>query len=169
MNIKVINLKKILEITFKDLKGFFDSLYGYILIFIFLLLAYFMFLQSFFVVGNASMQQLFNMFPVYMIVFIPAITMGSFARESDKQTLEYVLTKPVRTIEVVIGKTLAASIFGFSAVLLTIPLYFTIARIGRIDAGETFAGYIASLLLIIALSSLGVMVSSFFKIKLVHF
>lgn len=163
MNLKVINLKKILEITFKDLKGFFDSLYGYILIFIFLLLAYFMFLQSFFVVGNASMQQLFNMFPVYMIVFIPAITMGSFARESDKQTLEYVLTKPVRTIEVVIGKTLAASIFGFSAVLLTIPLYFTIARIGRIDAGETFAGYIASLLLIIALSSLGVMVSSFFK------
>ena len=159
----LINFKNILEITIKDLKGFFDGLYGYLLIAIFLAIAYFMFLQSFFVIGNASIKSLFDLIPLYMIVFIPAVTMSSFARESDKQTLEYMLTKPLRTIEVVLGKIFASAIFAYTGIILTLPLYFMISKVGKIDAGETFAGYLASFLLVLALSSLGVAVSSFFK------
>lgn len=167
-NIKVTNPLKlnfvaIYEIATKDLKGFFDSIYGYLLIIIFLAPLYFIFLQRFFISQIASVRQVFELLPTLLIIFVPAVTMGSFARETDKQTMEYIVTKPVRPIEIVIGKIIASFVFCAIAILLTLPLPLMIRSLGNIDMGETAAGYIAALLLILGLTSLGVMVSSFFK------
>ena len=158
-----ISFKNILEIATKELKGFFDGLYGYLLLIIFLGVTYFLFLQSFFVIGSASTRQLFDLLPIFLIIFIPAVTMATFARENDKQTIEYLVTKPVSIIELVLGKLLSSFTFGSLALLLTLPLPFLIRTIGKIDLGETGASYLAGLLLIMALSAVGIMVSSFFK------
>ena len=158
-----LNMNAVVLITIKELKFYFDHPSGYLLIGLFLLVNYFFFLRPFFLIGNASLREMFNMLPLILSAFIPAVTMGLFAQERDKQTIEYLMTKPVSVIQLFTGKILGASSFVISALFLTLPLPFFIAKIGQIDAGETFAGYLSAVILIISLSTLGAGISSLFK------
>jgi len=167
--IKGINPINIVNITIKDLKSFFDGMYGYLLLVILLVIIYTIFLQTFFISGIASTRQLFDMLPLYLIIFIPAVTMTSFAKEAEKQTLEYLTTKPLHILDIVLGKILATSIFSYIGILLTVPLPIFINMTARLDIGETISGYIGALLLVVGLSSIGVMISSFFKNQIAAF
>ncbi len=164
-----MKIRNILELSIKDLKSLLDHISGYILITVFLSVLYFFFLRAFFVVGIASLRQMFTLIPWIMIVFVPAITMGAFAQEKDKQTIEYLITKPISTFELIFGKMLSGIIFLMVSVLLTLPLAFFVNNLGKLDWGEVFAGYLAILLLITALVSIGVMISSFFKNQITAF
>lgn len=158
-----MKIKNVLEITKKELKNQFDHIGGYLLIAIFLGITYFIFLKTFFLIGNASMRGFFQTLPWLLMVYIPAITMGSFAGERGKQTLEYLTSKPIKTIDLITGKILGAGLFATLTLLLTLPLPIFISQVGKLDWGETFAGYFGSILVIFALSAIGVMISSFFK------
>lgn len=162
-----INIIK--ELSIKELKSQFDHLSGYILISIFVGLIYYFFLKTFFVNGVVSTRALFQTLPWFLAAFVPAITMGTFANESEKQTLEYLETKPIKQIELVIGKILGSTKFVFIAVLLTLPLPILISQIAPLDIGETISSYIGAFLLILAFSSLGVAVSTFYKNQIAAF
>lgn len=167
--IRGINFVSIYNITLKDLKSFFDGIYGYLLLAILLTITYVFFLQTFFIVGIASTRQLFEMLPIYLIIFIPAVTMTSFAKEFEKQTIEYLTTKPLNLIDIVIGKILANTIFTYIGIFFTLPLPILINQTGRLDIGETISGYLGAFLLTLGLTSIGVMVSSFFKNQIAAF
>ncbi len=164
-----MRINSIKEITIKELKAQFDHLGGYILIVLFLGLLYFFFLKTFFISGVVSMRSMFQIMPWFLAVLIPAVTMGSFASEFERQTVEYLETKPIKQIELVLGKILGATKIVFIAILLTIPLPILISRIAPIDIGETFSQYLGAFLLTLALSSLGVAVSSFYKNQIAAF
>jgi ABC-2 type transport system permease protein len=164
-----MRINTIKEITIKELKSQFDHLNGYILISLFLGLLYYFFLKTFFVNGVVSMRGLFQMLPWYMVIFVPAVTMGSFASEIEKQTFEYLETKPIKQMELVIGKILGATKIIFISILLTIPLPIFINRIAPLDVGEVVSGYLGALVLVFALSSLGVAVSTFYKNQIAAF
>ncbi len=162
-------IKNIKEITIKELKSQFDHIGGYLLILIFLALLYFLFLKPFFILQAASVRNMFSWIPWLFTVLIPAITMGSFAREYENQTLEYLMTKPISKTELIIGKIMGSFKFIAIAVLLTMPIPYAISRIGNLDWGETIAGYIATMLLALALCSVGVAISSTFKNQITSF
>jgi ABC-2 type transport system permease protein len=162
-------IKNIKEITIKELKAQFDHAGGYILISIFLGLLYFFFLKTFFISGVVTMKSMFQIMPWFLAIFVPAVTMGSFAGEKEKQTIEYLETKPIRQIDIILGKILGATKIVFIAILLTLPLPFFISRIAPIDIGETIAGYTGALILTFALASLGVAVSTFYKNQIAAF
>lgn len=164
-----MNLNKIFEITKKELRSYFDHFQGYLLLTIFISVLYFLFLKTFFIVGIASIRNLFEVLPWLLTIFVPAVTMGSIASEKDKQTLEYLITQPITPKEIIFGKILGSWIFTSVGILLTIPLAFLVSTIGTIDVGETIAGYAGALVLILALSSLGVAVSSFYKNQITAF
>ena len=63
---------------------------------VFLLLWFYIFFRSVFLIGENSLTSLFEMFPWFGLVFISAVTMGAIAKEKDDGTLELVLTHPVR-------------------------------------------------------------------------
>ena len=158
-----MNLSKIQEITTKELKSYFDHAQGYLLLSILLAVLYFLFLRTFFIIGTASVRNLFQFLPWILTIFVPAVTMSSIASEKDKQTLEYLITQPITPKDIIIGKIFGAWIFSSIGILLTLPLAFLISTIGTIDIGETTAGYIGALILTFALTSLGVAISSFYK------
>jgi ABC-2 type transport system permease protein len=157
------------EITKKELKSNFDNPSGYIFIGIFLFVVYFLFLKAFFLIGNASLKGLINSFPWVLTILIPAVTMGAFSREKDKQTLEYLITKPISSIELMAGKILGSSITVIFAVLLTLPLIPFILSFGNMDLGETTSGYVGTILLVISLTTIGVSISSLFKNQIAAF
>ncbi|PIR42229.1 hypothetical protein CO058_01550 [candidate division WWE3 bacterium CG_4_9_14_0_2_um_filter_35_11] len=158
-----MNLNKIIEIANKELKSYLDHAQGYLLLSILVSVLYFLFLKTFFVVGTASVRSLFELLPWILTIFVPAVTMSSIASEKEKQTLEYLITQPITPKEIIFGKILGAWIFSSIGILLTLPLAFIISTIGKIDTGETVAGYLGALILILTLSSLGVAISSFYK------
>ena len=75
-------------------------------------------------------------------------------------TLEFVITLPATTWELVFGKFFACwSLLGI-ALLLTLPLPVTVALLGDLDWGPVFAGYLAAMLLGAAYISIGLFVSA---------
>src|SRR3990167_3881166 len=113
-----MKIKNILEITIKELKSFYDNVGGYLLSVIFLALLYFLFLKPFFISQTVSLRDMFQWMPWLFIVFVPAITMGSFAKEYENQTIEYLLSKPLEKKEVIIGKILGSFLYIHITVLL---------------------------------------------------
>ena len=162
-------MTNIIEITIKELKALLDNVTGYILLILFIGITYFLFVRTFFLISSASISGLFSTLPWILTLFIPAITMGAIAKEKSDQTIEYLLTKPITALQLATGKILSATTFMTLALFLTLPLTIFVSRLGKLDTGETFAGYLGSIILILVLSSIGVAVSSFFKNQITAF
>ena len=100
-------MKNILTIFNREIKAYFNSAIAYIFIIVFLLILVGLYMSQFFLVGNADMREFFFMLPLVLCVFIPAITMRLWAEDRRGNTLELLLTFPVKTHELVLGKFLA--------------------------------------------------------------
>ncbi|MCD6345724.1 MAG: ABC-2 transporter permease, partial [Anaerolineae bacterium] len=105
-------MKQILAITRKELKGYFGSPMALIFIGAFLAVTLFVFfwVDVFFSRGIADVRPLFHWMPVLMIFLVAALTMRQWSEEQRSGTLEILLTLPVSTTRLVIGKFLAVVI-----------------------------------------------------------
>lgn len=93
---------------------------------------------------------------------IPMLTMRSFAEESKNKTDQLLLTAPIRTWDIVLGKFFAAVTIVAIALALTfvLPATTVIVFRGQMDWSMTFGGYLATFLLCAAFTALGMFVSS---------
>ena len=162
-------MDKIWTITLKELKGYFYSPIAYVFITVFLVATNFIFFQGFFVTNQADMRPYFGLIPWIYLLFIPAVTMRTWAEEKRGKTLELLLTWPIKDEFVVIGKFLAGLfLVAFSLVLsLTIPI--TIAILGNPDNGAVFGGYMGTLFLGAAYLAIGQWASSLTENQIVAF
>ncbi|MBN1599421.1 MAG: ABC transporter permease subunit [Bacteroidales bacterium] len=159
-------------ITRRELKSFFDSLLAYIFIIAFLgftgLLTWIIG-RTVFMMQEASLQQFFGVAYWSLFFFIPALAMKLLAEERGNGTLELILTKPVSDIQLVSGKFLAILILVLLSLVLTLPYYITVAKIGPIDHGATIMGYLGLILMSGAYISIGVFASSLTNNQIVAF
>lgn len=153
----------------KELRAYFNSPVAYIVLTIFLLITGFFFTSSLFLIGQASMRPLFNLLPVVFLFFVPAITMRLLAEEKRSGSIELLVTLPTRDWEIVLGKFLAAWLLIAVAVLLTLVYTLSVAAIGDLDSGETFAGYLGALLLGGSFAAIGLWGSSLTRNQIVAF
>ena len=136
---------------------------AYIIVAVFALLWEFLFFNSAFLAGEASLRLLFGILPWLLLFFIPAVTMGSIADESREGTLELILTHPVKDSDVILGKFAAAKIFSAAAILLTIPVAVAFNSFGDLDIGAVAGQYIAAIFLACLLAALGIAASSLMR------
>jgi len=130
----------------RDFFAYFASPTGYVFITLFLCaMAYLAFNSATFFANNladfSALNALFYWLPV---VFVPAITMTAWAEERKLGTDELLLTLPVRDIEAVLGKYLAAlGVYTVSLGFAT-TLALVLAWLGDPDwglIGANFLGY----------------------------
>lgn len=101
----------------------------------------------------------------WMVILVPGIlTMRTFAEERRTGSLETLMTAPVRDVEVVVGKWLAAAVF-FALLWLPSVLVLELLQLGPfLDAdlafGPVFAAYLGMFLLSGMLLAFGVFASS---------
>ena len=116
------------SIALREIKSFFGSPIGYLVIAIFLLLnglflwvfdGEYNILQS----GFADLSPFFTLAPWILIFLIPAVTMRSFSDEKKQGTIELLLTKPLSVWQIVNGK------IGGSLVLIVIALLPTLVYV----------------------------------------
>jgi ABC-2 type transport system permease protein len=155
-------IKQTLVVTRKELHGYFGSPMALIFIGTFLLATLFSFfwVETFFARGIADVRPLFNWMPVLMIFLVAALTMRQWSEEQRSGTLEILLTLPVSTAQLVLGKFLAVVSLVIVALALTIFLPLTVSLLGNLDWGPVFGGYLAAVLLAGAYAAIGLFVSS---------
>ncbi|TNE31441.1 MAG: gliding motility-associated ABC transporter substrate-binding protein GldG [Bacteroidetes bacterium] len=154
----------------KEIRSFFNSLMGYLVISVFLILnSLFLWIipnNGFNLMdsGYASIDGLFMIAPWVFMFLIPAITMRMFADEKKAGTMEFLLTKPLTEIQVLVAKFAAALALVLFSLLPTLLYYYSIYElgdpVGNIDSGATMGSYIGLILIAGAYTAIGLFASS---------
>jgi ABC-2 type transport system permease protein len=146
----------------RELRNYFNSPIAYI--FIMLLLGFtgfvFFFFFHFFAADDASMRYYFAAMPWFFIFFAAAIAMRLWSEERKVGTMELLLTMPLRSHEIVLGKYLAGLTILIVTLGLTITVPITVGIAGDPDWGKIITGYVGAFLAGALLLALGAFVSA---------
>ena len=155
-----MNPKVIYSVFKRNFVGYLSNPTGYVFICVFVLLSSIAaFLPDDFF--NANLDQLNRWFPLIMLVFIPAITMGIWADERRQGTDELLLTIPASDFDIVLGKFKAAvDIYSISLIFSFVCNLLILKYLGSPDIGLFICTYIGYWLVGVAMISIG-MVASF--------
>lgn len=162
----------------KEIRSFLNSITGYLVIIVYLLInSFFLWLNS----GNfnllegnyASIDSLFIISPWVFMFLIPAITMRMFADEKKGGTMELLLTKPLSDMSIIWSKFSAGFILVLFSILPTLLYYYSVYQlgnpVGNIDSGSVFGSYIGLLLLGSSYVAIGVFSSSLTDNQIISF
>jgi ABC-2 type transport system permease protein len=180
----VNSVRNVLAIADKELRSYFASPIGYIIIGLFALLFgwFFYVYLTFFVqrstgmagMGggatniNQDMIRYVLMNSAVIILFVmPMITMRTYAEEKRSGTIELLLTSPLTDVQIILGKFFGAMGL-YAAMLLVTLLYMGILFIyGNPEWRPIASGYLGLLLMGGCFISLGLLISSLTKNQIV--
>jgi len=153
----------------RELWSYFNSPIAYIFIVVFVFLVNGMFMSQFFIAGNADMRYFFGLLPMVLCVFVPAITMRLWAEEKRGNTFELLLTFPMETYKLVLGKFMASFVFYALTLAGTLLIPVMLFLIGKPDIGPILGGYMGALLMGAFFLSVGIFISGLCKDQIVSF
>lgn len=166
-------MRNIKIIAKKELQSYFNAPVAYIVIVAFLLVAGFMYWSSLFLMGRADMRTFFAPSPfspsMLLVILAPAVTMRLVAEERKSGTIELLTTLPVKDVEVILGKFLAAFGLVASALSLTLLYAVSVTFLGDLDWGPVISGYVGMLLFSGALLAVGLYASTLTSNQIVAF
>jgi ABC-2 type transport system permease protein len=125
--------------------------------------------RMFFVLRQADLDTLFENLPWVFVVVAPALAMRLWSEETRGGTLETLLTFPVRTRHLALGKFLAAWTMVAVCLASTLGLVVTVSWLGDLDAGPAIGGYLGAMLLGGCFLSLGQWLSGLTRNQIVAF
>lgn len=165
------SLLRMWSVARRELAGYFTTPIAYVFIVIFLFLAgvFTFYLGNYFGRGQADLVVFFAFHPWLYLFLVPALTMRLWAEERKSGTVELLLTLPITTAEVVLGKFLATWIFSAAALAGTFPLWLTVNWLGDPDNGAIVTGYLGSLLLAGAFIAIGACLSALTRNQVIAF
>jgi len=94
------------------------------------------------------------------VLFSPFITISTICLERKENTLEFLLSQPIKASSIILGKLIASTILIFAILSLPTIGIIWLGKFGVIDYGHYLSGLIGLILLSFALSGLGIFISS---------
>jgi ABC-2 type transport system permease protein len=151
----------------RELASYFHSPIAYVAMFLFLVVAGFVFRQDFQPGQPVAMRHIFESMVWLLVAILPVLCMGLLAQEWATGTIETMMTAPVEEGDVVLGKFLGS--FGFFLVLLAPTLLYIVmlAVFGDPDYGPIFSGYLGLVLVGALFISIGLFCSSLTRSQVV--
>jgi ABC-2 type transport system permease protein len=179
-------MQNILAIWQREMKSYFVSPIAYVVLTVFLFLSGFFFFSILTAVVQSTMLQaqmgqgmqaidvpgivtrsLFQTTCVVLLFIVPMLTMGLFAEEKKRGTIELLLTTPVGNLQAMMGKYLASLTFlliMFASSAITIsPLFIY----GRPEWKPIASGYLGMFLYGAALLAVGLFISTLTESQIV--
>jgi ABC-2 type transport system permease protein len=165
------------SVFIKEINSFFSSIVGYVAVLVFLVFCgLFLWVipdSSILEYGFANLDRFFDMAPWFLMLLIPAITMRSFADEFRSGTIEWLSTKPLTDIDIILGKYFASLVLVVFAILPTLIYVYTINNLSlienNIDTGGIIGSYIGLLFLAAGFTAIGIFCSSLTNNQIVGF
>lgn len=145
----------------KELKSYFLSPVGYVVIGIFLLFFSVMFYLTAFIAGSVDLGGLYYYTAAWgLIIIVPILTMRMFAEERKNGTEQLLLTSPTGMFSVVIGKFLAAMVVILITLILSFMFFGILSYFGDPNIAVTFVQIFGFILMSMAAISIGMLASS---------
>ncbi|MCC6951485.1 MAG: ABC transporter permease subunit [Phycisphaerales bacterium] len=152
-----------LAIARRELGSYFRTPAGWVIVSLFLLLTGFVFAFSVMVPGSpASLRAFFATAGWLLLPVAPAITMRLLADEMRSGTIEALLTAPVGSASLVMGKFLGAAGFLAAMIAPTGVYVLVLSKFSSspLDAGPILSGYLCLVLMGVLFLSVGTLASS---------
>lgn len=151
----------------RELRGYFDSLMGVGIISAFVVLMMLLSLLldpmgqggDWFKRGELSMRTFFGIFPWVAAVVVPAVSMRLWSEDRRQATFEMLMTLPIPTWQVALGKYLSGLTFLAAMLAATAAFPLMLASFGQPDWGPVAGGYVACFLLGAAFLAIGLFLS----------
>ena len=176
-------MRNVWTICNKEIKSYFSSPVGYLLLTMFALIIGFFFwnvVGYFAIMGQRQMQMGGNMnvnefvirpliqnMSVVGLFLIPLITMRLFAEEKRQGTIELLLTSPITDAEMLIGKWLSAvAMYGAMVGFASLNFFFLFAY-SNPDWKPMLVGFLGLMLQAGALLSIGLFISTTTKNQII--
>lgn len=153
----------------RETAAYFDAPVAVIFLLIFSGLSGGLFMTTFFIMNQAEMRFFFDLLPWLLCIFLSAITMRSWAEDRRGNTLELLLTFPMKTTSLVTGKFCAAIVFYATALATTFLIPVMLFTLGIPDLGQIGAAYVGALLLGSFFMAAGFFISGFCRDQIVAF
>lgn len=164
-------MRQITPVFKREFLGYFRSPIAYVFLVVFSLagvgLAFFV--GGFFQSSQASLDRYFMFYPWLFLFLIPAAGMRLWSEEKRTGTIELLFTLPITTLDAVLGKFLAAWSFLTLAILLSLPMAFTVAYLGDPDWGVIVTTYCGAILMAGGYLGLCSLMSSLTKNQVISF
>lgn len=162
-------MKNMATIFRREFAVYFQSPIGYMFIIVFLLINVGLYITPFFTFPTADMRSFFNLLPLLLSIFIPAVTMRLWADERKENTFEMLMTFPMKSYEIVLGKFLSALAFYIITLVGTFIIPIMLISLGQPDMGQIISAYFGALLLGAMLLAVGIFISVLCKDQIVAF
>jgi ABC-2 type transport system permease protein len=151
---------KIWALAKKEIRYYFASLVGYVVLAAFFLATGIFF--SLIVLGSraATMVPIFQNTVILLLFLTPGITMRLWSEEEKSGTAELLLTSPLTLWEIVLGKYLG--VCAFFGVMLSSTLVYLVVIVanGNPDWGPILSNYLGYILIALSFFALGLFVST---------
>ena len=145
----------------KELKSYFLSPIGYVVIGIFLLCFSVFFYLTVFAQGTVDLGALYYYTALYgLIIIVPILTMRMFAEERKTGTEQLLLTSSVSVFKIVMGKLLAALFVILITLVLSLMFFAIVSFLGSPNIISTLVAMLGFVLISIAALSIGCFASS---------
>jgi len=167
-----MNFSNIFTIYKKEMKNYFNTPLAYIVLIIFLIVSGYFFSYGqtgMFAYKQADMRIIFQVLHIIFVIFIPAISMGLIAEEKSNGTLQLLVTMPVRDLDIILGKYLAALSLILIYLLLTLRYPIILDKYGNLDWGPVIGGYVGLFFAGASYLAIGIFASSISKNQVVAF
>ncbi len=166
-----------IQVLYKEINNFFNSLTAYIVVAVFLttigLLMWVFPDTSVLAYGFADMETLFRLGPYVFMFLVPAITMRMFSEEKKSGTMEILFTRPLSDYQIILGKYFASVIIILFSLIPTLLYYYSIYVLGsppgNIDTAGVIGSYIGLVLLGGVFASIGLFASALTENQVVAF
>lgn len=144
----------------REFKSYFTSLWGYVFLAAFLIIAAYVFIMLNITYSYGGMTPFFQQFITLVMFVLPILTMRLFAEDRKQKTDQLLFTSPVSSMGVAIGKFL--SVFAVFLVGVIIMLLYPLALsfYGDTPVAETMSAFVGFALFSGAILAIGMFMSS---------
>ncbi len=111
-------------------------------------------------IGHAIFSGLLLVLTVLVLVLSPAFTTGAISMEREKQTLDLLVTTPLSTLGMVIGKLASALSYVFLLILASIPVMAIVFVFGGVGPEDLVRAYALLFSTAFGMGAIGLFVSA---------
>lgn len=153
----------------KELKTYFRSPLGYVFVGMMMLIMGFYYSYYTLYYQYADYYHVLNACTSLVLFVIPILTMRILSEERKNRTDQILLTTPIKTSDVVLGKYLAAVVVFLIVIALSAlqPIVTAIVFKGQMSFQMTVGGYLAFLMLGLAFIAIGMFISAMTENQLI--
>ena len=114
-------------------------------------------------IGQGIFAAMLMLMTLQVVFLAPSSTAGAISLEREKQTLDLLITTPISSLAIVIGKLLSTLVYVFLLIAASIPLMAVVFVYGGVGPEAVLSGYVVLLVTALGFGSFGLLCSTLVK------